>query len=63
MDKMDSNNSCIEDWLKENIHNVVLVVLPPDHQYATKNVLHCTHVCELNVAISNTLFIYSVVLP
>jgi len=52
----DSNNPCTADGLKESIQSVVLVVLPADHQYAMKNVLCCSHVCEMNEAISITLF-------
>ena len=52
----DSNNSCTEDEPKESIQSVVLIVLPAEHLYAVKNVLCCAHVCEMNEAISNTLF-------
>ena len=53
---MDSNYPCTEDELKESIQSVVLVVVPAEHQYAMKNVLCCTHVREMNEAISVTLF-------
>jgi len=53
---MDGNYPCTEDELKETIQSVVLVVVPAEHQYVTKNVLHCTHVHGMNEAISNTLF-------
>ena len=53
---MDSNYPCTEDELKESIQSVVLVIVPAEHQYAMKNVLCCTHVREMNEAISVTLF-------
>jgi hypothetical protein len=53
---MDSNYPCTEDELKKTIQSVMLVVVPAGHQYVMKNVLHCTHVREMNEAISNTLF-------
>jgi len=52
----DSNNPCTEDELKESTQSVVLVVLQAEHQYVMKNVLCCTHVCEMNEAIFITLF-------
>jgi hypothetical protein len=54
--KMDSNNPCSEEELKESIQTVVLVVFPADHWYAMKNVLCCTHVSDMNEAICITLF-------
>jgi len=53
----DSNNPCTEDEPKESTQSVVLVVLQAEHQYVMKNVLCCTHVCEMNEAISITLLL------
>jgi hypothetical protein len=53
----DSNNPCTEDELKESIYSVVLVVLPAEHQYEIMNMLCCTHVREMNEAISITLLL------